>query len=404
MRLPSKVSTAQPDLSRIMTRRLSFPTFCRILMLPLGGALCGTGFSAETGGSAPIVGAVSVAKGDVWREVTFDAELKPYQEVELHARATGYLDKMLVDAGDAVKQGQMIAVLDAPEVQIDLQNAQAEHRRSQAEIERVKAAHEAAQLELTRLESAAKAQPALIARQDMDSARLKAASAKAALDVATEEANVSESSVKRFQTMLGYTKIEAPFAGIITRRYSDPGSLIQAGTSSGSHPLVRLSQVDRLRVTFPVSSSYVAAVKVGDDAEVRVSVLGQSFQAKIARISQKVETATRTMEAQVDLPNPGGKLTAGMYATVALKVDRKNSALVLPVEAVTREKTGSTVFLITSEKKLESRAVTVGTETPTRLEIATGLVEGDLVMVGSRAQYSPGQLVEPKVVELPKMD
>ena len=81
-----------------------------------------------------------------------------------------------------------------------------------------------------------------------------------------------------------------------------------------------------------------------------------------------------------------------------------SSALVLPVEAVTREKTGSTVFLITADKKLERRAVTVGTETPTRLEIASGLAEGDLVMVGSRAQYSAGQLVQPKVVELPKMD
>ena len=117
-----------------------------------------------------------------------------------------------------------------------------------------------------------------------------------------------------------------------------------------------------------------------------------------------VETATRTMEAQIDLPNPGGKLTAGLYATVVLKIDRKADTLVLPVEAVAREKMGATVFLITRDKKLESRAVKVGTETPTRLEIATGLAEGDLVVVGSRAQFSPGQMVEPKLVELPKMD
>jgi RND family efflux transporter MFP subunit len=162
--------------------------------------------------------------------------------------------------------------------------------------------------------------------------------------------------------------------------------------------------VDKLRVTFPISASYVASVKPGDDAEVRISVLGQSFKAKVSRISQKVESSTRTMEAQVDLPNPGGKLTAGLYATVAVRIDRKSSTLVLPVEAVAREKTGSTVLLITSAKKLESRVVTVGTETPTQLEIASGLAEGDLVLVGSRAQYSPGQLVEPKMVELPKMD
>jgi RND family efflux transporter MFP subunit len=145
-------------------------------------------------------------------------------------------------------------------------------------------------------------------------------------------------------------------------------------------------------------------VKPGDEAEVRISVLGQTLKAKVSRISQKVETATRTMEAQIDVPNPDGKLTAGLYATVALKIDRRSSTLLLPVEAVAREKTGSTVFLITPEKKLESRVVTIGTESPTRVEIANGLSEGDLVVIGSRAQFSPGQGVVPKIVELPKMD
>lgn len=373
-------------------------------MLPFLAACPGGSRGADTQGAAPVVAAVAVAKGDVWREVTFDAELRPYQEVELHARATGYLDKIAVDAGDQVKEGQLIASLDSPELKIDLQNAQAVQRRSQAEVDRVKAAYEGAHLELTRLQGAAEAQPDLIAKQDMDSSRLKDASAQAALAVATEESNVAATSVKKFQTMLSYTQIEAPFTGVVTRRYCDTGSLIQSGTSSGSQPLVRLSQVDKLRVTFPISASYVASVKPGDDAEVRISVLGQSFKAKVSRISQKVESATRTMEAQVDLPNPGGKLTAGLYATVALRIDRKSGTLVLPVEAVAREKTGATVLLITPGKKLESRVVTVGTETPTQLEIATGLAEGDLVLVGSRAQYSPGQLVEPKMVELPKMD
>ena len=373
------------------------------LPLLLGTVVC-LACRADDAKPAQVVAAVAVHKGDVWREVAFDAELRPYQEVELHARATGYLDKMMVDAGDVVKENQLIAALDVPELKFDLQNAQAMQRKSAAEVQRVKAEYEEAHLELTRLEAAGKAQPNLIAGQDMDSARLKDASAKASLDVATEEGNVMATGVKKFHTMLDYTQIEAPFAGVITRRYSDVGSLIQAGTSSGSQPLVRLSQIDKLRVAFPISVSYVAAVKEGDEAEVRIPALGQSFKGKISRISQKVETATRTMEAQVDLPNPDGKLIAGVYATVVLKLDRKSTALVLPVEAVAREKSGSTVFLITADKKLESRAVTVGTESPTRLEIVSGLAEGDLVMVGSRAQFSAGQAVEPKVVELPKMD
>ncbi|MGV3660167.1 MAG: efflux RND transporter periplasmic adaptor subunit [Prosthecobacter sp.] len=385
--------------------RSSFPSLFpahfalpRLLLAALAAAV--TCHAADT----PIVAVVPVTQGEIYREVSFDAELRPYKEIELHARATGYLDKMLVDAGDVVKEGQLIAALDVPELQFDLQNAQATERRVKADMEKFTAAFEEAHLALTRLESADKAQPNLIAKQDIDSARLRDQSAKAALNSAKEEQNVAAASTKRFQTMLDYTQISAPFAGVITRRYSDPGSLIQAGTSSGSHPLVRLSQVDLLRVAFPVSVSYVAGVKVGDEAEIRIPSLRKNFAAKISRVSQKVETSTRTMEAQIDLPNADNSLIAGVYATVVLKIDRRNNALVLPVEAVARDKGTASVYLINKENKIEAKNITVGTESPTHLEVVEGLAAGDLVMVGSRAQFSHGQSVQPKQVSLPTLD
>lgn len=351
----------------------------------------------------PTVAVVPVTKVEIYREVAFDAELRPYKEIELHARATGYLDKMLVDAGDVVKEGQLIAELDVPELTFDLQNAEATERRAKADMEKATAAYEEAHLAITRLESADKAQPNLIAKQDIDSARLRDQSARAALNAAKEEQNVAAANKNRFQTMLNYTRIAAPFAGVITRRYSDPGSLIQAGTSSGTAPLVRLSQVDLLRVAFPVSVSYVAGVKVGDAAEIRIPSLTKKLSGKITRVSQKVETSTRTMEAQIDLPNPDRSLIAGVYATVMLKIDRRGDALILPIEAVTRDKSTASVYLI-KDNKIEARNVTVGTESPTHLEIVDGLAEGDLVMVGSRAQFFHGQSVQPKQVELPTLD
>lgn len=351
----------------------------------------------------PTVAVVPVTKGEIYREVAFDAELRPYKEIELHARATGYLDKMLVDAGDVVKKDQLIAELDVPELTFDLQNAEAAERRAKADMEKATAAYEEAHLAITRLDSADKAQPNLIAKQDIDSARLRDQSAKAALNAAKEEQNVAAANKSRFQTMLNYTRITAPFEGVITRRYSDPGSLIQAGTSSGSMPLVRLSQVDLLRVAFPVSVSYVASVKMGDEAEIRIPSLTKKFSGKITRVSQKVETSTRTMEAQIDLPNPDRSLIAGVYATVMLKIDRRSNALILPIEAVTRDKSTASVYLI-QDNKIEARNITVGTESPTHLEIVEGLAEGDLVMVGSRAQFFHGQSVQPKQVELPTLD
>ncbi|MBV6498140.1 MAG: Efflux pump periplasmic linker BepF [Prosthecobacter sp.] len=367
-----------------------------LLLLPPAGAVS----AAE----APAVAVVSVTRGEIYREVAFDAELRPYKEIELHARATGYLDKILVDAGDAVQEGQLIAQLSVPELEFDLQNAEAAERRAKAGVESATAAFEETTLALTRLEAADKAQPNLIAKQDVDSARLRDQAAKAALSAAREEQNVAAASTKRFQTMLDYTRITAPFEGVVTRRYSDPGALIQAGTSSGSVPLVRLSQVDLLRVAFPVSVSYVASVKVDDEALIRIPSLKKEFAGRITRVSQKVETSTRTMEAQIDLPNPGRSLIAGVYATVILKIDRRNDALVLPLEAVTREKSTASVYLITKDNKIEARNITIGTESPTHVEIADGLAEGDRVMVGSRAQFYHGQSVQPRQVTLPTLD
>ena len=352
----------------------------------------------------PIVAVVPVVKGEIFREVAFDAEMRPYKEIELHARATGYLDKMLVDAGDVVKEGQLIASLDVPELRFDLQNAEASERRAKAEMEKASAAYENTHLELVRLDSAAKAQPNLIAKQDLDSARLRDQSARAALNSAKEEQNVCAASKNRFQTMLDYTQITAPFAGVITRRYSDPGSLIQAGTNTGSVPLVRLSQVDLLRVAFPVSVSYVAKVKVGDEVEIRIPAQDKKITAKISRVSQKVETSTRTMEAQIDLPNPDNSLTAGAYATVVFKLDHHKDVLILPLEAVTRNNTSASVFLVNKDHKLEERNIILGTESSAHLEVKQGLAVGDTVMVGSRAQFSPGQTVQPRAVDLPTLD
>lgn len=370
----------------------------------LGGVLAALAVGALAAADVPTVAVVPVTTGEIYREVSFDAELRPYKEIELHARATGYLDKMLVDAGDVVKEGQLIAALDVPELTFDLQNAEATERRTKADMEKFTAAYDEAHLALTRLESADKAQPNLIAKQDVDSARLRDQSAKAALESAKEEQNVAAASTKRFKAMLGYTQISAPFEGVITRRYQDPGALIQAGTSSGSLPLVRLSQVDLLRVAFPVSVSYVAGVKVGDEAEIRIPSPGKKFTARISRVSQKVETATRTMEAQIDLPNKDNALIAGVYATVVLKIDRRNDALVLPVEAIARDKGTASVYLVNKENKIEAKNIIVGTESPTHLEVKEGLAAGDLVMVGSRAQFSHGQTVQPKQVELPTLD
>jgi RND family efflux transporter MFP subunit len=204
--------------------------------------------------------------------------------------------------------------------------------------------------------------------------------------------------------MKKYSQITAPFPGVITKRYADPGALIQAGTASSTQslPLVRLSQNDRLRLDIPVSVAHVAAIKIGDPVEIRVETLSKPLTGVIARSTRKVETQTRTMEVEVDVANSDLTLIPGMYASASLRLARHERTLVVPVEAVSRQKE-CTVFVVNPKDVVEERTISPGLETPHGVEVLVGLKEDDLVMIGSRAQIKPGQQVEPKLIKETKV-
>jgi len=358
--------------------------------------------SADKPQDVPTVAAVKVECGEISREASFDAELRPFQEIELHARVTGYMDVLNVDAGDIVKAGDVLAVLDVPDLKIEIEHALAAERRSKAEIVRAEAAYEDAHLAYERLRKTSIAQPNLIAQQDIDTAKAHDRTAEAAVDAAREAANVASAEVKKLRVMNDYTQITAPFAGVITKRYNDPGALIQAGTSTGTLPVVRLSQNEKLRVVFPVSISFVSAIKVGDPVEIRIPLVNRTISGTVARFSKKVETSTRTMDTEVDVPNTDLSLIPGIYATAVLRINHHNNALMVPVEAVAREKETATVYVINREHRIEERQVKIGIETANRIEILSGLSENELVMTSSRAQVKPGEVVEARVIETAK--
>jgi len=227
----------------------------------------------------------------------------------------------------------------------------------------------------------------------LDAAEAKDGTAEAAITGAKAE-------VQRYQTLLAYTQITAPFDGVITHRYADPGSLIQAGTASDtqSMPLVCLSDNYRLRLDIAVSVDNVKDIKLGDPVEVRVqSLKDKTFTGTISRVTQKVDDETRTMITEIDVPNPKLELMPGMYARVVLKVERRPQALAVPTEAISTDKSTS-VYVVNRDQEIEERPVTLGLETPTKYEILTGLKEGELVIIGSRSQVKPGQKVETKLV------
>jgi RND family efflux transporter MFP subunit len=203
------------------------------------------------------------------------------------------------------------------------------------------------------------------------------------------------------RTLFAYARITAPFTGVITKRYADTGAMIQAGTASQTQamPLVRLSQNDLLRLVIPVPESAVPKVHLGSAVEVRVPSLGKNFPGIVARFADRVDTETRTMHTEVDVPNPRLELVPGMYSYISIALDRKPNALAVPVQAVIRTNDKVTVYVVGPGNKLEERAVQVGIETADQVEILSGLQPNDLVVVGSRAQLRSGQAIQPKIVE-----
>ncbi len=338
----------------------------------------------EEGGHLFSVAVAKAAREDLSSELMCYAEFRPYLEVDLHAKVSGYVDKMNVDFGDKVKAGQLMATLEVPELHDELRNAEAKQQKAEADYTN-------ARLINTRLVSVSKEHPGLVAQQDLDTA--EANERTAAATVAATKAEVEKD-----KTLVEYTQITAPFDGIVTHRYADPGSLIQAGTASNTQtmPLVRVSDNYRLRLDFPVSVNYVSGIHAGDSVDVRVESLKKTFTGKITRFTHKVDPVTRTMETEVEVPNPDLELIPGIYAFVTLKFDRRENALTVPVEAVAPGKQ-PTVYLVNAQDQIEERPVTIGVATPYKVEVASGLKENDLVMIGARSLVKPGQKVRPKL-------
>jgi len=336
-----------------------------------------------------VAGVAPVTRQDLFTEVTYAAEFRPYVEAELNAKVSGYLSRMNVDFGDKVKAGQLLATIEVPELQAQLVNAQAVEQKAEADYTN-------ANLIYTRLKTVNQSHPNLVAQQELDTAEANAHATAATIAAA-------KADVEKYQTLVSYTNIIAPFDGIVTRRYVDPGQLIQAGTASG-RPLVRISDNYRLRLDFPVSVDNVKDVQLGDPVTVKVESLNnRALKGNIARFTQDVDDTTRTMITEIEVPNPDLELKPGMYATVVLKVAKRPRTLAVPVEAVSSGKT-PLVLLVNRDHQIEERAVKLGLETSDNYEVLSGLQEGDLVIIGNRAAFQSGQKVETKLVQVSKHD
>jgi RND family efflux transporter MFP subunit len=368
--------------------------------------------AASAAAGAPSVAVAKAARADLSQTLTLEAEFRPFQEIDVHAKVAGYLKKIYVDVGDRVKAGQVLAVLEIPELLDDVRQDEAvigrsteEINRAHADLDRAQSAHQVAHVAAERLSAVIKERPNLVAQQDIDDATARdrgaeaqVATAKAALAAAEQQLAVSKATANKTHTLLEYARITAPFAGVITHRYADTGAMIQAGTSSQTQtmPVVQLSENDKLRLIIQVPESAVSHIRVGEPVDVRVESLGRTFPGVISRSAGKVNPETRTMETEVDVQNANLTLVPGMYAYASIALERTHDVLTVPVQALDRADDKVSV-LVVNGGRIERRDVRLGLETPDRVEIVNGLNEGDMVVVGARSQLRPGATVTPKV-------
>jgi len=316
--------------------------------------------------------------GSIHRWVALPSTLAPWQQATLFAKVTGYIRKIHVDKGDAIKAGQVIAEIEVPELETDLV-------KYEAESVALKPAFEFARLEYDRLIVARKNSPDLILPQMVDKA-------KSDLDKAKADFDIVEANAKRARVMLDYAKIVAPFDGIITARYVDAGALVNASTSK----VVEIMDASTIRLQIPVTELESALVQVGKPVKAAIDAIGPTpVEAAISRIAYALDPSTRTMLAEADLKNADLKLRPGMYAMTKIAVDRHDNAMLIPVTGLVLEKTNAFVFRHVAGKAVKT-PVTIGFNDGANVEVLGGLDKDAVVLLPDKVTLTPDQLVTTK--------
>ncbi len=324
---------------------------------------------APTAAAAPVAVAVAQPKtAAIGRVVTLPGTVRPEKQATLYAKVAGYLKTIRVDRGDRVRAGQPLAELEAPELLADLEKQKAEVSVAGSNFKRLSEAQAKAPNLVTPL----------------------------AVDEANGRHEIARAHLRRTETLLSYTRITAPFAGVVTRRWVDPGAFIPsatAGSVAQSAALLTLVDLGTVRIEVPIPEREVPLVKTGLPARVAVDELpGRSFEGKITRMGYSLDERTRTMAAEVSLKNPDEALRPGMYASVQIEIQRKPEALVVPLGALVTEKGKGFVFTV-ADNKARKLAVKTGFRDVDAVEILEGISLGQPVLLAGKLALADGQPV-----------
>ncbi len=297
--------------------------------------------------------------------VTLPSTLRPIRQAMLYAKVAGYLKTIRVDRGDKVRAGQPLAEIEVPELLADLDKQKAE-----AQV---------AQIASKRLGDALAKSPNLVMPQTVDDAKGRH--------------EIAQATLKRTETLLAYARISAPFAGVVTKRWVDPGAFVQAG--NGGSPLLTIVDLSTVRVEVPIPEREVPFVKAGLTARVMIEELpGKRFDGTITRFAHALDEATRTMAAEVEIKNPAEELRPGMYAMVQIILQEKADALTIPIEALVMEKGKGFAFTVDGGKA-KRLPIKLGFKDDKSVEVTDGLKADQPVLMAAGYSLTDGQAVTP---------
>ncbi len=336
-------------------------------------------------------------------DLTLPGNIQAITEAAVLARAEGYLVKRYVDIGDRVKSGQLLAELDTPELDQQVVQAQAALQQTNAALAQARAALEQSKANAQLAEVTAKRNTTLVSRGvlskqegDQSDSTLLAQNAnvrasEANINAALQNVSANEANLRRLTELQAYKKVRAPFGGVITLRNIDTGSLI----SSGSTLLFRIAQTNVLRIFVNVPQTEFSSFKVGMPAEITVTELpGKVFIGKVARLSGALDTNTRTLLTEVEVPNAQGTLLPGMYAQVHFSITRAQPPVLVPGDTIITRANGPMVAVVDSDNTVRFRLIRLGRDFGTKVEILGGLEAGEHVIVNPTDDVREGAKVK----------
>lgn len=319
--------------------------------------------------------------GSAGSEVALPGNTQAFDDTPIYARTSGYLKKWFVDIGQRVTKGELMATIETPELDEQLQVAQANLKSAQADLALANTTSERYQ-NLLKQDS--------VSKQETDVAVSGAAAKQAAVDAA-------EANVRRLQQLVSFEKVYAPYSGVVTERNTDLGDLIDAGSPSASNTakeLFRIASVDKLRVFVPVPEVYSPSIKNGSKVSLTLDEYpGQDFIGTVARNSNAIDMNSRTLNVEVDIANPDGKLLPGAYVFAHFKIPMTDRMLSVPSNALLFRAEGLRVGLV-RDNKVHLQPVVIGRDNGKTVDIATGLTASDLVILNPSDSLTEGAPVE----------